>query len=192
MNKLQNYGFAVHQFAPKENWTVELMSFTGIHTVYTTFFDEAIFSCCSSTLKMIMMAFGWNLWLNTTQCLSADERNSSLEYWMLQEEPDSNRHLTSQTENLCCFVFQLGASSVCLLIANGVLYVKIYPNHRISRKILLQAWKWRSKWILNAINYQNSLHHINTLLCGITWNILMNSHCLEFENLHRQLGCIRM
>ena len=156
------------------------MSFTGIHTVYTTFFDEAIFSCCSSTLKMIMMAFGWNLWLNTTQCLSADERNSSLEYWMLQEEPDSNRHLTSQTENLCCFVFQLGASSVCLLIANGVLYVKIYPNHRISRKILLQAWKWRSKWILNAINYQNSLHHINTLLCGITWNILMNSHCLEF------------
>ena len=103
--------------------------------------------------------------------VSADERNSSLEYWMLQEEPDSNRHLTSQTENLCCFVFQLGASSVCLLIANGVLYVKIYPNHRISRKILLQAWKWRSKWILNAINYQNSLHHINTLLCGTSYHM---------------------
>ena len=153
------------------NWWALLAS-----TQYIQLFLMRQFSAVASTLKMIMMAFGWNLWLNTTQCLSADERNSSLEYWMLQEEPDSNRHLTSQTENLCCFVFQLGASSVCLLIANGVLYVKIYPNHRISRKILLQAWKWRSKWILNAINYQNSLHHINTLLCGTSHEIFWWIH----------------
>ena len=150
------------------------------HSIYKIFFDEAIFSCCFNSQND-----NDGLWVKFVaqhhpmlECWWTEFVSWVLEEMLLQEEPDSssNRHLTSQTENLCCFVFQLGASSVCLLIANGVLYVKIYPNHRISRKILLQAWKWRSKWILNAINYQNSLHHINTLLCGTSHEIFWWIH----------------
>ena len=98
---------------PKENWTVELMSFTELHTQYIQdFFDEAIFSCCFNSQND-----NDGLWVKfvaqhhpSLNCWWTEFVSWVLEEMLLQEEPDSssNRHLTSQTENLCCFVFQLG------------------------------------------------------------------------------------
>ena len=126
---------------PKENWTVELMSFTELNNIFLMRQFSAVALC---SVKMIMMAFGWNLWLNThhwwTEFVS----------WVLNSQSITRKNLkqwvVSQTENLCCFVFQsLEWCYVCLaiMLANGVLYVKIYPNHRISRKILLAGSTWK-------------------------------------------------